>query len=253
MIFARDASSSVNGVENNAVFAPAERSARMFHEGLAKVRFGNVTGIASMRQACLDAPRRFDRVRYSLVAAQNDTSVAEWARAAEGSLSNGDLGSAEYHYWRCLEVYPHHRDYIVRYAEVLFSANKNLDAESMFRNALALGAPAETCLDKIAVCMNRQSLGHVPADKQIRLLDKRGGVFAVPDAESYPDVPMIGAFLDVLLGQIDPGITIRIALQRTAWNAASLLQAIVGLPQFRYRNRAFFAVMKSRIREEAIR
>jgi len=86
---------------------------------------------------------RAEAVALSLQAAGRDRDFLKHVGRADRLRDTRRWGEAEYWYWRGIRLYPLHHGYVVQYAHMLKEQGKLPDAEYFYRNALALGAPAE--------------------------------------------------------------------------------------------------------------
>ena len=97
------------------------------------------------RMVSLRAARasRAEAVALSLQAAGRDRDFLKHVGMADRLRDTRRWAEAEYWYWRAIRLYPLHHGYVVQYAHMLKEQGKRPDAEYFYRNALALGAPAD--------------------------------------------------------------------------------------------------------------
>ncbi|WP_131113311.1 hypothetical protein [Lichenihabitans psoromatis] len=74
------------------------------------------------------------------------------ARVADGDAARdaGNPASAEYFYWKALQLYPLHSGYMVQYAHALKDQEKYLDAELFYRQSLPLGESLDAVQEHLA-------------------------------------------------------------------------------------------------------
>lgn len=236
----------------NTIDAAKPTARQILTQGLSKIRFGDPKGVDMVRSAPLLATTLEERVAISVISAQNDPDVLEWNKQAQVDERMGHLAEAEFNYWRCTDKYPFHKIFSFNYGNVLLNDNKLLDAECQLRNAWSLGAVSAECRDLIQTSMSRQGLPAAPVDKNLFKTLSVEQSASDGDAKAYPTLHTIRAFSHVLLDNPDPSIEIRVNAQRTAWDANSLLNFFIQLPEFRYKNLNLLLVLKSRISEGLI-
>ncbi|MBW6398578.1 hypothetical protein KPL78_12005 [Roseomonas sp. HJA6] len=89
------------------------------------------------------AATRAEAVTASIRAASHDPEFRELVLAADAARDGRDFARGEFLYWRCLGLYPLHHGYMTQYGHCLKEQGRLVDAELVYRSALALGGQAE--------------------------------------------------------------------------------------------------------------
>lgn len=72
-----------------------------------------------------------------------DTDVQNYIDAADAARDRGDFSSAEFDYWRALQLFPSHAGYLVQYGHCLKERGQHADALVMYLDAHFFGAPKQ--------------------------------------------------------------------------------------------------------------
>ena len=185
-------------------------------------------------------PSRKERIYYSLMSTKFDRVINDLLRDSKLEFDNKNFEKSEWYYWQCLEHYPYNPHFSLHYAMCLYNQNKFIDAETYFRNAVALGIEVDVVEPYLRLIFYHERAEYRfvatsridPAlSKPCHLISNSQG-----DAWLYPDLVGIRTLGRVFLGVSKISIQLTRQIQRSSRTLWDAVPFIINTDDFRTSN-----------------